>query len=174
LACSSYSELTVNVFTMCKVFYFLMPAILISAALHTSIAQDLSVVQRDEIKKQVDDIFTKMIADAEKLDYDKLDEGVDDRYHAGFIVNNRYYADFASLLDVVKSGSQGVSKQVITVNNKKITVLAEDLVLVNASGISEVTLDDGRQFNVNFFWSFVYRKFGDQWKVIQSHQSRSG
>lgn len=158
---------------MRKTLYFFILAIFISAIPCITTAQDLSASQQEAIKKQVDDTFTQMVIYAEKLDYDQLNEGVDDRYHAGFIVNNRYYADFASLLDVVKAGAQRVNKQVITVNNKQITVLAENLALVNATGVSDVTLDDGNQFKANFFWSFVYQKFGDQWKVIQSHQSRS-
>ena len=136
-------------------------------------AQDLGSLQQAEIKKQVDAVFTEMVTCAEQLNYDKLTEGVDDRYHAGFIVNNVLYSDYASLIDVVKSGSQRVSEQNISINDKKITVLADNLVLLITSGIADVTLNDGTQFNANFYWSFVYQKFGDQWKVIHSHQSRT-
>lgn len=137
------------------------------------VAQELSVQQQETIKKQVDAVFSEMVSLAEKFNYDKLTNGVDDHQQAGFIVNNHYYADYASLAEVVKAGAQGVSHQSISFSNKKITVLSDQIALLTTSGITEATLSDGRQFKVNFYWSFVYQKFGDQWKVIHSHQSRS-
>ncbi|HKJ42328.1 MAG TPA: nuclear transport factor 2 family protein [Sunxiuqinia sp.] len=153
-------------------FALLLTTILFGASQHGA-AQELSIHQQKDIKNQVDEIFTEMVSYAEKLNYDQLTDRVDDRYHAGFIVNNQYYADYSSLVDVVKAGSQGVTKQTISIGKKKITVLSERLALLTTSGITDVTLNDGRKFKVNFYWSFIYQKFGDQWKVIHSHQSRS-
>ncbi|MBK7131625.1 MAG: nuclear transport factor 2 family protein [Bacteroidales bacterium] len=61
----------------------------------------------------------------------------------------------------------------MTFQSKKITVLSERIVLVTASGNANVELNTGQTFNVTFFWSFVYEKINNDWKVIQSHQSQA-
>jgi len=32
---------------------------------------------------------------------------------------------------------------------------------------------NGQTFNVKFFWSFVFEKINNNWKVVHSHQSRA-
>jgi hypothetical protein len=56
--------------------------------------QCLSNLQKSKIEKQVDSIFHTTIKAAEKVDYNKISMGVDDRYNAGFIVNGLYYGRF--------------------------------------------------------------------------------
>jgi hypothetical protein len=99
--------------------------------------------------------------------------GVDDRYNTGFIINNTYFAKYDSLINILKSNKRIGTKQSITIQNKKITVLTDNIVLFTASGDASVELNTGQSFNVKFFWSFVYEKFNNDWKVIQSHQSQS-
>jgi len=106
------------------------------------------------------------------VDYDKISLGVDDRYNAGFIVNNSYYSKYDSMIDILKANLRSGTKQTITIQNKKITVLSKSIVLLTASGNANVDLNNGQTFNVNFLWSIVYEKFNNDWKVIQSHQSQ--
>lgn len=127
--------------------------------------------QNLQIEKQVDSVFHAMIKDAENLKYDKLALGVDDSYHSGFISNESYYMRFDSLITIAQSKSRGVTKQNITVEKEKITVLSDNIVLLTATGISKVDLNSGNSFSVKFFWSFVYERMNMNWRVIQSHQS---
>ena len=135
--------------------------------------QNLTNIQKSKIEKQVDSIFLDMVKVAENVDYDKISVGVDDRYNAGFIVNNSYYSKYDSMISILKANLRSGTKQIITFQNKKITVLSESIVLLTASGNANVELSSGQSFNVNFFWSFVYEKFNNDWKVIQSHQSQA-
>lgn len=136
-----------------------------------SIAQSISPNQTELIKKQVDSIFLDMVNSAEKLDFKKLNSGVDDTQKAGFISNGKYYASYSVLAEETKSLAQGISGQNISFNDKKVTVLSDKIVLVTASGVSKVDLDDGRELVVNILWSFLYEKIDSNWKVIYSHQS---
>lgn len=138
-----------------------------------AVAGDPRDRHHEKIAAAVDSAFTEMVSYAEKLDYDRLNTGVDDRCRAGFIVNNHYYADYESLIAVLKPAAEGVSGQQITFSHKKITVLTDDVVLLAATGVSDVSLADGRRFQTNFYWSFVYRNVDGKWKVVQSHQSAS-
>ena len=136
-----------------------------------SVAQTLSKQQVVQITNQVDSVFQEMLILAEKLEYDKLSSGVDDTREAGFISNRKYYPHYASMIDELKPSAQGVSHQDISINQKKITVLSDKIVLMTTSGISNAYLNDGREITVNFHWSFVYEKIDNNWKVIHSHQS---
>lgn len=150
---------------------FLLVCLLVNCGM--AVAGELTTEQRAKISAAVDAVFTEMVSYAEKLDYDKLSSGVDDSQQAGFIVANRYYPDYESMMAVLKPAAQGVSEQYISFSNKKITVLTETVVVLTASGISNASLDDGRSFQTKFYWSFVYQNFDGVWKVVQSHQSVS-
>jgi hypothetical protein len=135
--------------------------------------QALTGIRISEIERQVDSVFFSAVKAAENLDYDKISKGVDDRYNAGFIVNNSYYPKYSSMIDILKANLRSGTKQTITIRDKKITVLSERIVLLTASGSTSVDLNNGQSFNANFLWSFVYEKFNNNWKVIQSHQSQA-
>ena len=135
--------------------------------------QNLTKQQKSKIEKQVDSIFTSMVKAAENLDYDKISLGVDDTYNAGFIVNNSYFTKYDSLITILKANLRSGIKQRITFQHKKMTVLSESIVLLTASGDSNVELNPGQSFTIKFLWSFVYVKMNNDWKVIQSHQSRA-
>ncbi len=134
-------------------------------------AQTISDQQKAEIEKEIDSVFIIEVKAAENLDTEKLTEGVDDRYNAGFIVNGLYFERFDSLMNNFKTRSRGVNNQHITIKSKKITVLSKNIALLTASGDTKVNVSSGNPFMVKFFWSFVYEKLNDKWKVIQSHQS---
>jgi len=135
--------------------------------------QSLMKLQKSTIEKQVDSIFVTMVKAAERVDYDKISTGVDDRYNAGFIVNNTYFTKYDSLINILRSNIRSGAKQLITIQHKKITVLSDNIVLLTASGESIFESNTGQPLNINFLWSFVYEKIKNDWKVIQSHQSRA-
>ena len=114
-----------------------------------------------------------MIKAAEKLDYNKLSTGVDDRYNAGFIVNNIYFSKYDSLANILKANLQNGARQIITIQKEKISVLTDNIALLTASGIADVEINSNQSFSIKFFWSFVFEKFDGDWKVIQSHQSQT-
>ena len=134
-------------------------------------AQSLTEQQAKLLKNEVDAIFQEMLISAEKLDYDKLSTGVDDKHRAGFITNGKYYSQYSLLIDEMKLNAQGVGQQDISIKEKKITVLSDKIVLMTVSGVSMADLPDGREITVNFHWSIVFEKIKNSWKVIHSHQS---
>ena len=138
-----------------------------------SMGQKLSGQQKATAEGEVGAIFKNMVKLGEALDYDALSKGVDDQNHAGFVVNNGYYANYDSLSNLLKGRAGGVSKQQISFQQQKITAITENVVLVTACGDSAIELTNGTQFQVKFYWTFVYQKIDGQWKVVQSHQSGS-
>lgn len=135
--------------------------------------QNITNQQKSLIEKQVDSVFHTMVKAAENLDYDKISEGVDDRYNAGFITNGSYFTQYDSLINILKTNLQVGARQSITIQKEKITVLSDSIVLLTAFGDAKVDLNSGQSFTIKFFWSFVYEKINNNWKVIQSHQSNN-
>ena len=71
----------------------------------------------------------------------------------------------------IKAKNPGTLKQKITVRKKKITVLSENIALLSAYGDTKVIVDANNAFTFNLFWTFVFEKTDNKWKVILSHQS---
>lgn len=152
---------------------FTLVTLLLFGSVEKLIGQNMTTLQKSKIETQVDSIFRTMVKAGEIVDYDKLSLGVDDRHKAGFIVNNSYYKEYNTLIGVLKANQGSITGQSISIQNKKITVLSDRIVLLTASGVSQVDLSTGQSFNINFLWSFVYEKVNNDWKVIQSHQSQA-
>lgn len=134
-------------------------------------AQNIESSLEENIRNKVDSVFQEMLEAAGNLDIAALKNGVDDSYHAGFITNGTYYADFENLMENFENRIQGLSRQQFNINEKRITVLSEKLVLLSTHGDVSASLSNGQIINSNFFWSFVFEKTDNGWKVIQSHQS---
>jgi hypothetical protein len=158
---------------MTKTLTVLYMLILLLGFTSSSYGQKVSDKEKRIIEKQVEQNFHEMIKAAEDLDYDKLNEGVDDRYNAGFIVNDTYFTRYDSLHTLMKSRAQGITRQSIAIHQEKITVLSDHTVLLTAAGDAKIDIRSGQTLNVKFFWSFVYEKTENTWKVIFSHQSGS-
>ena len=150
---------------------FLLTCFLFPGFTKQSKAQDMFSQKKAGIEKEIDSNFHYMIKAAENLDYDMLNQGVDDVHKAGFIVNGIYFMQFDSLLGLIKTRSQGLARQTISVRQKKITILSETIALLTAYGDAKVDVANGESFTTKFFWSFVYEKINNHWKVIQSHQA---
>lgn len=156
---------------MKKSFLSLFFCFLFIGLFNISNGQTVPFKSNPEIEKEIDAVFLNAIKVAESLDVPKLVNCVDDSHHAGFISNGNYYNDFADIANTLKYREPDSVKQSITVMKKKITVLAENIALVTASGVANIEVNGGNPFNSNFFWTFVYEKINNKWKVIQSHQS---
>jgi hypothetical protein len=150
-----------------------MMAFLFVVFIEQTNGQNISSQQKTAIEKQVDAVFQQMVKYAENLDYDKLLQGVDDENNAGFIINSSYFTRFDSLVTTLKAMSQGTTKQTIMLQKEKITVLSEKIVLLTAYGTSKIEVSPENVFSIKFYWSFVYEKINNTWKVVQSHQSSS-
>jgi hypothetical protein len=156
---------------MKSILIFLAVTLFFFGLIETTCGQTLSNNQKLTIEKQVDSIFHVMVKAAESLDFNKLNSGVDDRFHAGFIANGVYYSEYDSLINYVKTRSAGILNQQLTLQKEKVTLLSENIVLLMACGDAKVETNSGNFFTSKFYWSFVYEKINNIWKVVQSHQS---
>lgn len=153
---------------MKKISLFLLSGLIIAASVH---AQVLSEKKTKKIQDEVEAAFQDDLRTGEDLNADKLAERVDDGLKAGHIVNGVFFNSFDPISQRVGNGMQGLKSLKYVINDKRITVLSKDAAIVAVSGHTNTESTSGQKFTTAFAWTFVYRKTGDQWKVIHSHQS---
>jgi len=134
-------------------------------------SQNLTDNDIESIKKEVNVLFENSVHFGEIVDIDGFSDSVNDTFNAGFIENGYYYKTFDELMVGYKERVQGLLSQDIQVIEKRITVLSANTVLLTAAGDYSANIDDGRILTGKFFWTFVYSKINDEWKVIHSHMS---
>ena len=146
----------------------LLTGLLVAASLH---AQTLTEEKLKIICDEVDTAFRYGMKAGENLDADMLSENVDDNLNAGHIINGVFFGSFEPILQRVTSNMQDLYSLQYEIDEKRITVLSEDAAILAVSGKTKAESTSGQEFSTPFAWTFIYRKTGDQWKVIHSHQS---
>ena len=76
----------------------------------------------------------------------------------------------AALADT-RQNFQRVSKLKYQFGARRVTMLSSDTALVVASGSSDVTIDDGRQFSNPFVQTIIMVREKAGWRVLHTHQS---
>jgi len=89
----------------------------------------------------------------------------------GFIQAGAFYPTFDALADALLPSVRLLANQQITIGEKRITVLADDIVLLTAHGRYVATTKPGPVIAGDFAWTFVYARIEGRWKVVHSHQS---
>ena len=153
---------------MKKISLFLVSGLIMAASVY---AQALSEGKMKNILDEVEAAFQDDLSTGEDLNADKLSESVDDGLNAGHIVNGVFFSSFDPILQRVSNGMQGLKSLEYDIRDKRITVLSKNAAIVAVSGHTNTESTSGQKFKTAFAWTFIYRKTGNQWKVIHSHQS---
>lgn len=132
-------------------------------------SQELAPQQKEKIATEVNILFERSVKAAENLDAQLMTESVDDSLKAGFISNGQYLESFDLVMKEFRQNIIGCKSQKMNILNKKITVLADNAVLITASGDYAVALEDDRTLTGTFAFTFVYSKINGNWKIIHSH-----
>lgn len=148
----------------------LLVSIFLAVALSVH-AQRVSEKKKTRILSELEVVFQDNLKTGEKLDADRLSESVDDTPGAGHILNGVFFASFDPILQQTRSNMRGLKSLQYEIQNKRVTVIADDAAIVAVSGKATAESTSGQRFTNSFAWTFIYRKTGGQWKVIHSHQS---
>ena len=152
-------------------YKFLFIKLFLLASFISVSAQQLSEKKQSRIIAEVEAAFQDNLKAGQNLDADKLSESVDDSPGAGHILNGVFFTSFDPVLQQTRSNMQGLKSLQYEIKNKRITVLSKNTAVAAVSGKAVAESTSGQKFTNSFAWTFVYRKTGDQWKVIHSHQS---
>jgi hypothetical protein len=112
------------------------------------------------------------LAEAEKaLDAEKFFSYIPD-FDKGLIIQDGVlFKTRQEALDTVRTGFRGVSKIERTYDQTYVTVISPEAALLTASGISSVTLSDGRTLTSPFAVSMVFVLRDRQWRLLHGHYS---
>ena len=146
--------------------------IITSLAICSSVySQKLTSSQKEKITSEINALFDRNIKAAENLDSKGLSDCVNDTLKAGFINNGNFITSFDEVMKGYKEGIKGVESLKYSISNKKITVLADNVALLTASGKYSMVLEGGRTLTGGFAWTLVYSKIDDNWKIIHTNMS---
>jgi len=136
-----------------------------------NIATMADVRPDSEIESAINKMFDESIHAGEQLDLEKMKMQINDKYSAGFINNGKYYTSFDLLFSDYKTATNGIKSQKLTIDNKKITILSGNSVLLTANGQFSATTDDDKIINGKFFWTIIYKEIDNEWKIIHTHMT---
>ena len=134
-------------------------------------SQELTKNQKEKIASEIVADFEKNIKASESFDAKGLTDCVDDTLKAGFMNNGIFLNSFDEVMRNYDEGIRGVKSLKYSISNKRITVLADNVALLTASGNVSLVLEDGRIITGGFAWTFVYTKVNKNWKIIHTHMS---
>jgi hypothetical protein len=122
--------------------------VITSLGIYSSIySQGLTNNQKEIITSQISDFFEEHMKAGENLDSNGLSSRVSDTLKAGFIDNGIFLNSFDEVMRGFNEGIQGVKFLKYSISNKKITVLADNVALLTASGNASLALEDGQYIN---------------------------
>ena len=136
-----------------------------------NIATMADVRPDSEIESAINKIFNESILAGEQLDFDNMKMQVNDKFSSGFINNGKYYTSFDLLFADYKNATNGIKSQKITIDNKKITILSGNSVLLTANGQFSATTDTDNVVNGRFVWTIIYKEIDNEWKIIHTHMT---
>lgn len=126
---------------------------------------------KSEIRKEINEFFEENIKAVERLDFDFLENTINDKYQAGFIDNGKYYTSSSSLLTVYRSKIKEIKAQQIKILDKKTTILTDWSVLLTANGEFTSTTQSGAINKGTFAWTIIYEMIDNKWKIIHLNMS---
>lgn len=136
-----------------------------------NISQSAVSRPKAEIRKEIDELFEKCIMAFEKLDVGFMENVINDKSQSGFIFNGKYYASSGMFLAAYRSEIKGIKAQQMKIQDKKITVLEDNSVLLTADGELTSTKQSGEINKGKFAWTIIYEKIDNEWKVIHANVS---
>jgi ketosteroid isomerase-like protein len=113
----------------------------------------------------------RLNAAASRLDTDAFFAGIVDSDETRIIQDGMLFATRAEAMAALRAGSQGVAKIDRRFENSHVAVLAPDAALLTAEGTTDVTLDDGGNFAVQFAVSLIFVLRDGEWKLLHGHYS---
>lgn len=124
-----------------------------------------------EIESAINKLFNESIVAGEQLDFDKMKMQVNDKFLSGFINSGRYYTSFNLLFDDYKKATNGIKSQRLAIDNKKITILSGNSVLLTANGQFSATTNTDQVIDGKFAWTIIYKMIENEWKIIHTHMT---
>lgn len=128
-----------------------------------------SVRNEESVKQAVLKVHQQMTDSG--LNVDKFFDCILD-FDTGMIIQDgTLFKTRKQAYDTVKRGYENVSSVERTYDQTFVTVLSSDTSLLTGTGVTKITLTDGRTFDSAFAVSMVFVLRDGQWKMLHGHYS---
>ena len=135
-------------------------------------ATQLTDKERAAIEAELLAMYEKGTAAADNVDADLAFVDFSDAYDLGFFIGGEFIPSLDSLISGFRESFALLERQErLEVIERKVAVLAPNVVVVTMLTKIAVFAKDGTSWTSPFAQTFVCAKVDDQWKVIHFHQS---
>jgi len=130
----------------------------------------LTEIQKSDISKQVLETWEKVIVTIQNADSEGYGQYISPDF-MGMISSGVVFGTRSEYMNAVKSWFSERKNVEIPQKSATVTVLSEDLALLNQKSITVVNFLDGRVLSVNHAVSFLIRKESSGWMLAHGHES---
>jgi len=127
--------------------------------------------QKEVVSNEVKDEFNKFVDVLNQKDVAKWSAFYSDENFNSAIAGVAYFQTKKAWVDAITNFFSMRKSQKVTVNNVNIKPLSPDKALLICEDISEFVLTNDTQVKSKHFFTLIWHKQKDGWKIIHSHES---
>jgi ketosteroid isomerase-like protein len=150
-------------------FFVLLLSIIVTAC--KTQCPPLTDSQKADIEKQILGLWDKITIPIEKVDIDGYSAFISSDEFLGMYSGGSIFHSKAELIDSMRIWFSDRKSNELQKKSVKVTVLTENLVLVDQLCILQITFKDDRIIRLNHAISFLLKKEAAGWKIIHGHES---
>lgn len=131
-------------------------------------------VDQETVKKEIQDQFNSCLQQINQLNAGAWSEYYSRDEFVSAIVGTDYYATRSAWVDLINNYFSMRERQHVELLEIQITALAPDLAIMTSQEKMELWLKNGENFKAKHFFTMIWKKEQDGWKILHSHESWAG
>ena len=131
----------------------------------------LTIVEKKEIQKEVQDKYDQMIKAINKLDARAWSEFMRKDGFISAFLGTEYYGTRKDYVEVITGFFSERDKQKVEPTAVQVTALSMEHALLTSEEVAEVRLNNGQMQKFKHVFTLLWKKEIDGWKIIHVHEA---
>lgn len=128
-------------------------------------------VEKETIKKEVNEQFGSLIASINKLDADAWSKFYSNNEFVSAFVSTDYYGKRDAWIQLITKYFNERKSQTLEPIEIRVTPLSPELALMTSEEKTEMIVKEGNKVFSKHVFTMIWKKENDGWKIIHSHES---
>ncbi|MCX6179365.1 MAG: nuclear transport factor 2 family protein [Chlorobiales bacterium] len=133
--------------------------------------QTVSETEKEVIKKEVKEQFNHLITAINQLDGSAWSEYYSKNEFVSAIAGTDFYAERSAWVGIITNYFSTRERQHVEPVEVRVTALSRNLALMTSEEKSEMELKNGPNMKSKHFFTMLWKKEQDGWKIVHSHES---
>jgi len=131
----------------------------------------LTIVEKKEIQKEVQDKYDQMMKAINKLDARAWSEYMRKDGFISAFLGTEYYGTRKDYVEVITKSFAERDKQKVEPKTVQVTALSMEHALLTSQEEAEIRLNSGEVLKVLHVYTLIWKKEIDGWKIIHAHEA---